>query len=336
MMNRPTNVPCQLESTPAIKQAVADHLDQGRTDHRTIGAALASHQARAADHGSRDHAQLPTDPHVVERRTLPAGQHHRGDCCRQARDDVSLQLDSIDRHAGQARRILVAADREQVAAPAGQMEDEAEHQGQEHQHPDRVGDPERLAAADLVEQIAVGTELVDHLVLRQDDRDRAGDRQHAEGDHERRQLEIGDQGTIDRAGDDAGAQTDQDRQERRIAGLQDQPGRDPDHAHDRADREVDAAGQDHRRHAQGHDPDEGEVAGDVVEVVERREGLRLDPAHAEADHEQRDRDPERLAGEHPLAEAALLDAGDVVDLDAGTDALCLTHSGTFRRYGSRR
>ena len=51
-----------------------------------------------------------------------------------------------------------------------------------------------------------------------------------------------------------------------MAVLQQHPADDADEAHDGADREVDAAGDDHRHHADRHDADEGEVAGDVVEI----------------------------------------------------------------------
>ena len=44
-------------------------------------------------------------------------------------------------------------------------------------------------------------------------------------------------------------------------------------AEDRADRQVDAAGDDHRRHAEADDADEGEVAEDVEEIAGREEGV---------------------------------------------------------------
>ena len=58
-----------------------------------------------------------------------------------------------------------------------------------------------------------------------------------------------------------------------VAGMHDDGQHHAAQAQHRSDRQVDAAGDDHQRHAERDDGDEGEVAGDVVEVLRRREGI---------------------------------------------------------------
>src|SRR4051812_10820170 len=135
------------------QQTVADHLDQRGTHQRAEGPALAADQVGAADHGAGDHPQLVALAQGVDGRALPADDHHRRDRRGQAGDDVGAELDPVDRHAGQPGRVLVAADRVQVAAPGGEVEDEGEHHGHQQQQPDRVRDPDDVAAADGVEGV---------------------------------------------------------------------------------------------------------------------------------------------------------------------------------------
>ena len=80
-----------------------------------------------------------------------------------------------------------------------------------------------------------------------------------------------------------GGEADDNRRPGRIAGLERESARDRRQPHDRADREIDAARRDDRGHAERHDADEREIAGDVVEIVGGGEGRRLQLAHHDAD-----------------------------------------------------
>ena len=102
-----------------------------------------------------------------------------------------------------------------------------------------------------------------------------------------------------------------------IASFENEAARDGGQAHDRADREVDAAGRDHRSHAERHDANEGEIARGVIEILGRGEGLRLQPAHHDADDDERDRHPERLRTREALPEIVLLDVQHRFDRDVG-------------------
>ena len=151
-----------------------------------------------------------------------------------------------------------------------------------------------LPAPQNFEGRAAWAELVEHPVAGQHHRAGPRDRQHAERRDERRQIEIGDDQSIDEANEKSRAQADDHGGPPGVTSLQGETARDRHQSHDRPDREIDAAGRDHRRHAERHDADESEVAGDVVEVLRRRERGRLQVAHHEADDDERDRHPERL------------------------------------------
>ena len=138
----------------------------------------------------------------------------------------------------------------------------------------RVGDAEQPgAAAERQQLIVIGAELENHRVAGRDHRQAAGDRQHAERHHEGRKAEIGDQHAVEGADDqcrgDRGGDADFDA----VACMHRHAENHAAQAQHRADRQVDAAGDDDQRHAERDDGDEGDVAGDVVEVLRRREGV---------------------------------------------------------------
>ena len=134
-----------------------------------------------------------------------------------------------------------------------------------------------------------------------------------------RQPDIGDEEAVDGAGRGAREKPRDDCDDPMLFGLKQEAADDADEPHQRADREIDAAGEDHSGHADRHDADEREIPGDVVEIVRRGEGVRLIPAHHGAHDDERDRHPERLARGQPLPEAAPLEARDVLDGDAALD-----------------
>jgi len=197
-----------------------------------------------------------------------------------------------------------------------------------------------LNSSDAGEDAAMGhlvalTELVEHAVAGQHHGDRARGRIHAQRHHEGRQADIGDEDAVDRAGNAAGGEPGGEGGIPGIVRLQCQAAGDRDHPHDRADRQIDAAGDDHRGHADRHDADEGEVAGDVVEIVFRGEA-RLAQAHEQADHHQGDRDPEGLARQQLLPERLFPDAQDGLDRDVGAfGRRCGGFVGYVRHVGLR-
>ena len=145
------------------------------------------------------------------------------------REHVDADLDAAHRHAGQHRRLLVAADGEDVPAPARPAEGEAEEQREDGEDDGRVGNVDvrgepgrrrrrarcpgrprsascrepaaRRAAAEADELRVVAAELEDHGVVRHHHGDAARERHHAERHHEGRHADIGDQHAADAAGE---------------------------------------------------------------------------------------------------------------------------------------
>ena len=209
-----------------------------------------------------------------------------------------------------------------MAAPAGHFVDQAEHPGQHDEKQERIAQLEirtdvQRAAAERLEGGAAGPEIVQHPVAGQHDRGRARDREHAERGHERRDAGVSDDEAVDQPCDPARREPDHDRSQGGVVGFEGKPARDRREPHDRADREIDAAGRDDRGHAQRHDADEREVAGGVVEILRGGERGRLQPAHHHADDDERDRHPEGLRAGDLLPQVMLLDAQHRVDRDVG-------------------
>ena len=149
-----------------------------------------------------------------------------------AREHVDADLDAAHRHAGHRRRLLVAADGEDVPAPSrpaeGEAEDQREHErgttaglgtltmcrrasvesaaerGVRARPSRRAAEPAaRRAAAEADELRVVAAEIEDHGVVRHHHGHAARERHHAERHHEGRHADIGDQHAADAAGEAA-------------------------------------------------------------------------------------------------------------------------------------
>ncbi len=180
----------------------------------------------------------------------PAGLDHAGNAGRERGNHVDGDLGSPHRHAGHDRGMLVAADREDVAAEPRPAQHKAGQQRQ-HEHVDHgVGDPEQPgAAAEEQQLVVIRTELEHHGVVGGDHREAARDRQHAQRDHERRDTQIGDQHAVDRADQQRRSERGGDADLDAVAGMHDDRENHAAQAQHRADRQIDAAGDDHHRHA---------------------------------------------------------------------------------------
>jgi hypothetical protein len=92
---------------------------------------------------------------------------------------------------------------------------------------------------------------------------------------------------------------------------QEEAGHDGDERHYGAHREIDAAGDEHHRHAERHDAEGREVARDVAQVLGRAE-CRLQHSHAEHESDQRHRHPEGLGAKQLLQRRLLAHVGHLV------------------------
>src|SRR4051794_34112162 len=234
-------------------EAAHHHAQDQRADHRAGDPADPAREADAADHRRRDRVQLVGHPHAG----LARGRARRGDDPaqprEQARDRVDHHQVPADVDARDPRRLHVAADRVGVLAVlrVAQRDVEDDRNRDEDQHRSRA----RADPGVLVRQHA------DRLAVRVVLGEATGRHHHAERGDEGRDVAVGRERAVDQAGHQPDAQARRDWDQRRHAGergedgagvarLLRQAGRDHGReGHDRARGEVDAAGDDHLRHA---------------------------------------------------------------------------------------
>jgi hypothetical protein len=121
-----------------------------------------------------------------------------------------------------------------------------------------------------------------------------GNRQHAERDHEGRHAHISDQNAVKRADRKRREKRGADPGPDRMARVHHHPQHDSGEADDGSDRQVDAAGNDDRRHAERNDADERKVAGNVEQISLSGERIGRKRQRCHRDH-RRDKHPEGLA-----------------------------------------
>ena len=148
MMKVPMNAPCQKALMPSRPRLLRITSISAEPISAPNGGADAAGEVGAADDSGSDDLQLHAGAEIGGHGAEPPGFDDAGEAGRQRRDHVDRDLDPAHRNAGQDRGLLVAADREHVAAEAGPAQHEAGDQRQDHHVDDRVGDPERGAAAE--------------------------------------------------------------------------------------------------------------------------------------------------------------------------------------------
>ena len=229
----------------------------------------------------------------------PRGQHDRGDGAHHAGHAVDRRLVKPHGDAGQARRLLVAADRVDIAAEGGARQHEMRH-GVDQQHHDHrrrhePGVAGRQPAKALVEP-------GDRPAFGHDQRRAARHAHHAERDDERRQSAEADQRAVEQAAAQADGQRAGNRDHRRLPALQQHAEHDAGERHDRPDRQIDAAGDDHVGQADRDDRVDAGLLDDVEQVRDREEVRRQRPQHR-AQRQQADQRAE-TARPHPSTPTA--------------------------------
>lgn len=135
---------------------------------------------------------------------------------------------------------------------------------------------------------AVAVGQVWDCTLGDDGAEAGGHHLRAKGRDEGGQLELGDQNAVGKAERDAHKQRQHDREDQRPALLERVAAQQRRAHHDRAERQVDAAGDDDERHAEGHKADI--IAGfeNILDRIERQEVIAEDRKH-DIQNDQRSR-----------------------------------------------
>ncbi len=280
--------------------------------------AAAAHQARSADHHGGDDVEFRADPDRA--RAHPGAA--RADDARQGRQGAGEDVDRHDvarrRDARQADRLGVGPDRLHDPAELGEVQDDPSHEKHREHQDHRLGHAEEEARAEIRQRLARVAHH-DGLAGGQDQGGAARRRHHGERDDEGRQFRVGHQHAGDGAGERPGAERCGHRRRRPGGACGDEGAADAAERQERADRQVDAARQDHEEHAHRHDAGGRDLSQHVHDVAFGQEGARL----RGRTHDQNDEDrrgavsAEQLRHLHLLA----LALGQVVGDDAHVSSL---------------
>ena len=258
-----------------------EHADE-RSDHR---AGAAGH-GRAADDDAGDTVHFLACAGARGNGGVGCGIEQGAHADEEAGERVDRDLPVVDLDAGQAGRLLVGADGVDVAAELGLMQDERcdDEESEQPERADReASDTEQLRAdEDLFEPAADfggGGGPCLGLHLGDDGAETGGHHLRTEGRDEGGQLELGDQNAVGKAERDADEQRQDDCKDQGPALLECVAAQQRRAHHDRAERQVDAAGDDDERHAEGHEADI--VAGfeNILDRIERQEVIAEDRKH---------------------------------------------------------
>ena len=240
----------------------------------------------------------PCDPEIGWPEPVRAASRMPATPAADAAHDVDADPVAVDVDAGEARDDRIAAEGVDVAADDGLGEEDLEEDGRADEHPDRKRQAEHHADPHEAEGLV---EDRDRLAVGDDEGDAAEDRHGAEGGDHRVDAAVGDDQAVDQPGDGADGQTGDDAGEGRVGRLDRHGGRDRGQADDRADRDVEPAGDDHHGLAHGEHAEDGDGEPDVEDVPRGEEHVAAQ--RAEDDEENGERDEE----------------ADIVDADAVDD-----------------
>ena len=120
-------------------QDVGERAEHDRAGDRADHRARAAEEAGAADDDGGDGGQLVAGAVVGAAEVELAGMDDAGERRGKAGDRVDGDLDQRNRHAGKARRALVAADGEDVAAEARGVEHDGRDDGEDDEDDGRDG-----------------------------------------------------------------------------------------------------------------------------------------------------------------------------------------------------
>ena len=317
-------------------ETVAEYADdEGADDGAADGAASAGERGAAED-CCRDGVHLERGAAGGVRCHQLRRNDQAGNGCAGAGDDVDDDLDAVDVHAREQRGPLVAADGVDLpterCAPGDvgggeRYDDHQDHRNRDAEH--GAGAEDREAG---VAELLLADEIGEGFAVGEQQGGAARDVHRSQRGNERRDREPRNQQAVDQSDENPGEQGKNDdfedaRIRRRVherdrdASRNEQTGNHADEADDRADRQVDAAGDDDVGHADGEEGVDRHVLGNDDQIAERDEVGRHD-AEIRGDDDQRDQRAQ-LEQQHDGAGALFLGFGAAVKDGACGVSHCL-------------
>ncbi|EGE60939.1 hypothetical protein RHECNPAF_13300125 [Rhizobium etli CNPAF512] len=256
--------------------AVLDDSDRQSPQHSADSGARAAEQACSADHDRRDgleHQARPSRGFGVEN---VGDRQEAGERCQQRRRDIGHEFRPLDRDAKQIGSRRTAADGIEPAACHHLLQEEFDCDQEDHAEEDVIRNAGYQAAA--VEEPEVRIADRHRAPVGDDEGERAGDGKGDERYDEGRQTGDRDEEAVDRSEKKSDAEADQACRDAAKPVCHRLRGHHAGQGEDRADGEVDTAGDDDKQDAQRHDDKRRTGLRDIGEVApgERLRNLRAD------------------------------------------------------------
>ena len=270
-----------------------------RTDETPDNAAAAPKNGGATDDDGGNDDQLGAQSvlrgyALVLRRRHQAG--HRG---AERRQQIGANPHPSRRDAGVDRRLLVAAGREGLVAPAGLGEDHGSHRHDDQRDLDLIVEAPGVELAEPEEPAIICSlfRVENRLATRQAENEATADQEDGERRDEGRDAQDGDEHAIDQANERSQHQARENGRHHAeviVVGVEHVCEGDTDKAECRSDRQVEILVGDDERHANGHHRIARGVAQKRLGRVEGDEEFRIDEGARDVEerhHDQQARFP---------------------------------------------
>lgn len=269
---------------------VDDREDRDAAD-RTPDRAASAQQQRAAEHDRGDRQQrvaaLLADGGAADAET--AGEQQTGEPCEHRAQHVRGDQRRLGAHPGQAGDLRVAADRVEVGAGAGAVEQEPDEHGERDHDDRRDGNGPDAGGADELE-------LPGHAACRALEvgvEDALQNEPHAEGGDEAVDLEHGDDQAVDQADACADEQGEGDgRRHVRGVPVHDRRSQQARETHDVGHRQIERCSEHHQGLADRDESEHAHAGEDVADVPGAEEVAPHGADEDGADDEGQDQDAE--------------------------------------------
>lgn len=246
-------------------QTIIQGTDDESTDERAGNTAFAACERGTPEDDSCDSIQLIAHAGRRLRTVQACSQDSAGDSTKASSQSIRKNLDSVNLNPGNIGNFFIPADRIGLTAKRRLLQDEEKDQEGDEHHDGRDRDFHDEALTEAGEERII-RKAGDRITIRIDERRAAIDGHGSERCNERSDLSVGNDDTIHSAEQDTDESREKDR-ELRIRPFGDharhERGRQRE---DRADGEIDAAGQDDEGHTKGNERIDGDLTSQIFQV----------------------------------------------------------------------
>ena len=247
---------------------------------------VAALEGGAADSDGGDGVELHADAGRRMPGIQPRGEQQRADARHEPGQRIDRAQHEAAGNAGEHQRLPVAAEREDVGAEGGSIEQPVHQRIGDDHDDDRHGDVQDRAGVDGEQ---AGRHAGDALAAAEREGEPLRNAERAERRHERRQIEVGDEPAVEQAEGEARSKTRQKREHDRAGRKRRRRHAQSAERQHRAHGYIQPLRHDHEGHRQGEKQQDARLHQHVREVGKRREiGARHREQNDERDEHHRD------------------------------------------------